>query len=67
MEPNKQTGVCVKLTDHDGNAFNVMGLVSGAMRRDGIPTATIDAYLAEATEGDYNHLLAVTMQYVEVS
>jgi hypothetical protein len=63
----KQTGVCVKLTDYDGNAFSIMGRVSAAMRRDGIPRETILEYQAEATSGDYDHLLAVTMMYVEVS
>ena len=44
----------------------VMGLTEKAMRRAGVPKHDIDAYLADATAGDYDHSLAVTMQTVDV-
>lgn len=59
--------VHVQLTGQDGNAFMVLGLTQKAMRRAGVDQADIDAYHTEATSGDYDHLLAVTMQTVDVS
>jgi hypothetical protein len=63
----KYPDVCVQLTGQDGNAFMVMGLTQRALREAGVPKDEIDAYLADATSGDYDHLLAVTMQTVDVS
>ena len=36
------------------------------MREGGVPKEEISEYLAEATSGDYDNLLAVTMEWVEV-
>lgn len=49
-----------------GNAFAILGAVRQAMRRAGIPKEEIDAYVKEATSGDYDHLLGVTMNTVDV-
>ena len=56
----------VKLTGHDGNAFAIMGRVKQALRRKGADKEYIEKYLNEATSGDYNNLLAVSMNYVDV-
>ncbi len=56
----------VKLIGRDGNAFAVMGRVKQALRRAGADGEYIDKYLSDATSGDYNHLLAVSMEYVDV-
>ena len=56
----------VKLIGQDGNAFSVMGHVKNALRRAGADKEYIDKYLGEATSGDYDHLLAVSMEYVNV-
>jgi hypothetical protein len=47
----------------DGNAFAILGVVTRALRRVGNPPEVIDAYKAQATAGDYDHLLAVSMVY----
>lgn len=47
------------------NAFNVMGYVQGAMRSERRPQAEIEAFLEDATSGDYNHLLDVAQKMVE--
>lgn len=59
--------VDVELTDVDGNAFSVMGAVTKTMRRNGISQTDIDEYKKEAMSGDYDHLLRVTMETVNVS
>lgn len=48
----------------DGNAFCVMGYVQDAMRKCGYSKEEIDAYIADATSGDYNNLLAVSCDMV---
>ncbi len=55
--------VTVKLVGEDGNAFSILGRVSKALRRAGMPEKA-EEYLARATAGDYDHLLAVTLEYV---
>ena len=57
----------VDLTGQDGNAFAVMGAVTRAMRRAGLPDETRAEFITEATAGDYNHLLATCMRWVEVN
>lgn len=60
-----KTNIKVKLIGTDGNAFAILGKVSKALRDKGHGDL-VKEYQAEATKGDYNHLLAVTMEYVEV-
>ena len=57
----------VRLTGGDGNAFAVMGDARKAARKAGWTRAEVEEYLKEAMGGDYNHLLAVTMKYFDVS
>lgn len=65
-EGESYTGVKVRLLGEDGNAFAIMGSVSRALRRAGYSEEFTKQYREEATQGDYDHLLMVTMQYVEV-
>ena len=55
--------VAVKLVGEDGNAFSILGRVSRALRRARM-SEKAEEYLARATAGDYDHLLAVTLEYV---
>ena len=56
----------VKLVGEDGNAFSIMGRVKKALMLAGADKDYIDRYLSEATSGDYDHLLVVSMEYVNV-
>ena len=58
--------ITVELTGIDGNAFSIMGAVTKAMRRAGVSREEQDQYFKEARSGDYNQLLATTMEWVEV-
>ena len=58
--------VTVKLTGSDGNAFAILGKVIQAMKRAGIGEEEWDAFMTEATAGDYDHLLQTVMRWVEV-
>lgn len=48
----------------NGNALSVMGAVTTALKRAG-QGHLVDEYRAKATSGDYHHLLAVSMDYVD--
>lgn len=61
-----KTNVTVKIIGNDGNAFAILGAVQSAMRKAKVEKEVIDAYLKEAMSGDYDHLLCVTMDYVNV-
>lgn len=56
----------VRLSGEDGNAFSILGGTCQAMREAGISEETIKQYFAEATSSDYQHLLAVTAEYVNI-
>ena len=61
-----QTKPTVKLTGHDGNAFSIMGRVKKALMQAGADKEYVDKYLKEAISGDYDHLLVVSMEYVNI-
>jgi hypothetical protein len=63
----KYPHVHVKLIGEDGNAFSIIGRVTRAMRKAKVPEAGIKAYKEEAMAGDYDHLLATTVQYVSTT
>lgn len=58
--------VTVELTGIEGNAGSVMGAVSRALRRAGVPSAEIDEFRSECMSGDYDHLLQTCMAWVAV-
>jgi len=60
-----KTDVHVQLVGEDGNAFAILGKVSGALKKAGFMEEA-KAFKKEAMEGDYNHLLNTAMEYVEV-
>ena len=64
MEPI--TNVKVKLIGKDGNAFFILGKVRKELKKAGYDKEFIDEYQKQATSGDYNHLLQVTMTYVHI-
>ena len=65
MEP-KHPDITVKLIGEDGNAFAILGACCRAMRRARLPQAEVDAFMAEATAGDYDQLLQTCMRWFDV-
>lgn len=59
--------ITVDLIGEDGNAFMILGRVRKALRRAGAPSGDIAAFTAEATAGDYDHLLSTVNRYVNVN
>ena len=62
----KYPDITIQLTGEDGNAFNILGICLQAMRRAGLSKVERDAFQAEATSGNYDHLLATCMEWFEV-
>jgi hypothetical protein len=58
--------VAVQLSGRDGNAFAIMGAVQKALKQAGATKAELDQYFSESTSGDYDNLLRVAMEWVEV-
>lgn len=57
----------LNLLQVDGNAFAVMGATMDALQKAGNEQNVIDSYRQEAMNGDYDHLLQVTMAYINLS
>jgi len=57
--------VFCQLTGKDGNAFSVMGRVVESLIRADVDEKGIREYMAKAMSGDYDNLLAVSMQTLE--
>jgi|APIni6443716594_1056825.scaffolds.fasta_scaffold305225_2 hypothetical protein len=56
----------VQLVGNDGNAFAIMGAVKSALKKAGASKEELDQYLADSMSGDYDNLLRVAMEWVEV-
>ena len=56
----------VKLIGENSNAYAIIGRVKKALKKAGADQEYIQRYVDEATSGDYNNLLLVTMKYVRI-
>lgn len=48
------------------NAFAILGAASRALRKAGATKEDIDLYRKQAMSGDYEHLMQVTLKWVNV-
>lgn len=53
------------LVGQNGNAYNIMGYVSNAMRQCNFTKAEMDEYIERASSDDYHHLLVVSTEYLD--
>lgn len=61
---NERPALDVDLVGKNGNAFSILARVREAMRDAGWTKYEIKEYINEATSDDYNHLLQVTLRYI---
>jgi len=66
MTEDIKTKPFIQLSGEDGNAFFIMGRAMKALRKAGYTEEEIKQYETEATSGDYDNLLAVTMRWCDV-
>lgn len=62
----KYPDIKVQLVGKDGNAFSILFRTRQALHKAFVPKEEQDAYMTEATAGDYDHLLQCTMRWVTV-
>jgi hypothetical protein len=62
----KYPDITVQLTHEDGNAYAILGRVNRALRQAGVSQAEREAFMQEATAGDYDGMLQTVMRWVEV-
>ena len=55
----------VKLTGINGNAWNLLGVMSKAMKKGKVTKEEVNLFTTEAMSGDYDHLLQVCMEWVD--
>ena len=63
-ESDSISGLKLQLIGRDGNAYSILGAASKVLKYK--DPEMYDKYYEEATSGDYNHLLQVTMRYFDV-
>lgn len=61
-----QTNVSVKLIGEDGNVFNIIGLVSKALKKAGFKDEATSYTDKAFSCGSYDEVLQLTMDYVNV-
>lgn len=62
----KYPEITVELVGQNGNAFNILGICLRAMRRACLSKEERDKFYAEATSGNYDHLLAICIEWFNV-
>ncbi len=62
----KQRSLKNNLVGVGGNAFSIMGYTAKALRQEGLRNL-IDEMRTKATSGDYNNLLRVCMEYIDLA
>jgi hypothetical protein len=65
MKMSNMSKPTIRLIGEDGNAFAILARARKALREAGRENE-FDQFMAEATSGDYDHLLRVTMEWFEV-
>jgi hypothetical protein len=63
----KYPDIEVQLTGINGNAFNIIGVCQGAMRRAKCTQEQMKEFVDEAMAGDYDHVLQTCLKYFDVS
>jgi len=66
LGPKYETTVVIQLKGPSGNGIVIVGLVEGALRSAGASNDEIATYARDAMSEDYDHLLAVSRQWVDL-
>lgn len=66
MTDVKYPEITVNILGVNGNAFNILGICTSAMRKYQLPKSEIDTFFKEATSGNYDDLLCTVMKWFNV-
>jgi hypothetical protein len=66
MTEPRHPDVSVRLVGTDGNAFAILGTVRRALMAANVDADELAEFTADATSGDYDHLLQTVMRWVDV-
>lgn len=55
-----------KLIGENGNVFNLLGIVMGTLRKNGLHAQAIECQLKTMTAGSYEEALAIMGEYVDI-
>jgi hypothetical protein len=64
--PDKKPTVILELEGEDGNSLAITCKVKKALKKAGADKEYTDEFFKKATAGDYDNLLAVCEEYVDV-
>ncbi len=67
MNEPRYPDIQVQLIGTDGNALAILSKVKRHLHAHGVSENEIGEFMEEATGGDYDHLLATVMNWVEVT
>ena len=56
----------IKLNGNNGDCFAILSESAERLIKAGADKEYVEKYLNEATAGDFDHLLGVTMKYIDV-
>jgi len=56
----------IRLVGEDGNAASIIGRCVKAMSRNRVPKIVVEAFVKEATSGDYNNVLITVLSWFDV-
>ena len=62
----KYPEIVVELVGGNGNAFAILATCTKAIRKAGLSKEEQEAFMDEAKEGDYDHLLCTCMKWFTV-
>lgn len=66
MTTTKYPNISIPLAGEDGNAFSILARCRRAMTRAGLGNDEVEAFTAEATSGNYDHLLTTVIRWFSV-
>ena len=66
MSNVKYPDITANILGADGNVFNILGIAKRALKKGGIPQEEIKEFMAEATKGDYNHVLKTISEWMNI-
>lgn len=66
MTENEKEKPTVNLSESNGNAFSIIVKIRRVLTKAGYSSERIEEFSAEATSGDYDHVIQTAMKWCDV-